>query len=90
MSCSLVLSRHTPIEPFVKVLPPGTCPETRQVRGTNYCLVAVHKPADSDFAKVLVVIDNLGKGAASQAVQNMNLMFSLDERSGLDAVPILP
>lgn len=70
-------------EPFVKVLPLGSHPQTRQVAGTNDCLIAVHKPQHNDTAIVLSVIDNLGKGAAGQAIQNMNLMFGLDETLGL-------
>ncbi len=70
-------------EPFVEVLPAGSHPETRWVRGSNVCLIAVHRPETADVAKVLVVIDNLVKGAAGQAVQNMNLMFGFDETAGL-------
>lgn len=77
-------------EPFVDVLPPGTHPETRGVRGSNMCRIAVHRPPDSDFVVVLSTIDNLVKGAAGQAVQNMNLMFDLDERAGLTAPALLP
>ena len=70
-------------EPFVEVLPAGSHPQTRWVRGSNTCLIAVHKPPTADVAKVLVAIDNLVKGAAGQAVQNMNLMFGVDEALGL-------
>ena len=77
-------------EPFVTVLPAGSHPEIRAVRGVNDCHIAVHKPQGSDVAKVLVVIDNLIKGAAGQAVQNMNIAFGLEETSGLAAVASLP
>lgn len=77
-------------EPFVDVLPAGAHPETRSVRGVNHCRIAVHRPQDDDTVVVLSVIDNLTKGAAGQAVQNMNLMFGLDERSGLGQVALLP
>jgi len=77
-------------EPFVDVLPTGNHPETRSVRGVNTCCIAVHRPQNSDTVVVLSVIDNLVKGAAGQAVQNMNLMFGLDEKVGLDAVALLP
>ena len=77
-------------EPFVDVLPPGSHPETRSVRGTNHCRIAVHRPQGGDIVVVLSVIDNLTKGAAGQAIQNMNLMFGLDERRGLDQVALLP
>ncbi len=77
-------------EPFVDVLPPGSHPETRSVRGANVCRLAVHRPQDGDTAVVLAVIDNLVKGAAGQAVQNMNLMFGLPETSGLGGIALLP
>ncbi len=77
-------------EPFVDVLPAGSHPETRSVRGSNMCRIAVHRPQNSDTVVVLSVIDNLVKGAAGQAVQNMNLMFGLDERLGLEIVALLP
>ncbi|MBI5612288.1 MAG: N-acetyl-gamma-glutamyl-phosphate reductase [Gammaproteobacteria bacterium] len=71
-------------EPFVDVLPAGSHPETRSVRGSNVCRIAVHRPHDGDTAVVLSVIDNLVKGAAGQAVQNLNILFGLDETTGLD------
>lgn len=77
-------------EPFVDVLPPGSHPETRSVRASNVCRIAVHRPQGGDVVVVLSVIDNLVKGAAGQAVQNMNIMFGLDETLGLDIVPVSP
>ena len=77
-------------EPFVDVLPPRSHPETRSVRAANTCRIAIHRPQDSDTLVVLSVIDNLVKGAAGQAVQNMNIMFGLDERTGLNQLPVLP
>ncbi|MES9955587.1 MAG: N-acetyl-gamma-glutamyl-phosphate reductase [Sedimenticola sp.] len=77
-------------EPFVDVLPAGSHPETRSVRGVNHCRIAVHQPQEGDTIVVLSVIDNLVKGAAGQAVQNMNLMLGLDESAGLGAVALLP
>lgn len=77
-------------EPFVDVMPAGSHPETRSVRGVNSCRIAVFRPQDGNTVVVSSVIDNLVKGAAGQAVQNMNLMFDLDERAGLDAVALLP
>ncbi len=77
-------------EPFVDVLPAGGHPDTRSVRGANTCRLAVHRPQDGDTVVVLAVIDNLVKGAAGQAVQNMNLMFGLDERAGLGGIALLP
>lgn len=77
-------------EPFVDVLPAGSHPETRSVRGSNTCRIAVHQPEGGDTLVVLSVIDNLVKGAAGQAVQNMNIMYSLDETTGLNLPPLLP
>ncbi len=77
-------------EPFVDILPAGEHPETRSVRGSNICRIAVHRPQGGDVAVVLSVIDNLGKGAATQAVHNMNIMFGLDEMTGLDLIAALP
>jgi len=77
-------------EPFIDVMPPGSAPDTRSVRASNLARIAVHRPGGGDIATVLVVIDNLVKGAAGQAVQNMNLMFGLPETSGLTGVPVVP
>jgi len=77
-------------EPFVDVLPAGSCPETRSVRAANLCRIAVHRPQGGDMVVVLSVIDNLVKGASGQAVQNMNIMFGLEETAGLCQVPLLP
>ncbi|MDK2123601.1 N-acetyl-gamma-glutamyl-phosphate reductase [Parachitinimonas caeni] len=74
----------------VDVLPKGSHPETRSVRGANVCRMAVHRPQAGDTVVVLSVIDNLVKGAAGQAIQNMNLMFGLPESQGLRQVPLLP
>ncbi len=77
-------------EAFVDVLPAGSMPETRSVRGSNHCRIAVHRPQGGDTVVVLSVIDNLVKGAAGQAVQNMNIMFGLPEATALGIVPLLP
>ena len=77
-------------EPYVDVLPPGAHPETRSVRGANHCRIAVHQPRKGSVVVILSVIDNLVKGAAGQAVQNMNVMFGLDETSGLSGIAVLP
>jgi len=77
-------------ELFVDVLPRGAHPETRSVRGSNVCRIAVHRPQDGDRIVVLSVIDNLVKGAAGQAVQNMNIMFGLAEGEGLNGIALLP
>jgi N-acetyl-gamma-glutamyl-phosphate reductase len=77
-------------EPFVDVMPPGTQPETRWVRGTNQCRIAVHRPFEGDMLVVLAVEDNLVKGAAGQAVQNMNLMFGFPETQAIDQLAVVP
>jgi N-acetyl-gamma-glutamyl-phosphate reductase len=77
-------------EPFVDVMPAGSQPETRSVRGSNHCRIAVYRPQGGDTVVILSVIDNLVKGAAGQAVQNMNIMFGLPEATALHIVPLLP
>jgi N-acetyl-gamma-glutamyl-phosphate reductase len=77
-------------EPFVDVLPAGSHPETRSVKGANDCRIAVHRAPDGHMLVVLSVIDNLVKGAAGQAVQNMNIMCGFEERSGLQLVGLIP
>lgn len=77
-------------EPFVDVLPAGSHPDTRNVRGANRCQIAVHRPMQGNTVVVLAVIDNLVKGAAGQAVQNMNLMFGIPETTGLAAIGLYP
>ena len=77
-------------EPFVDIMPAGSHPDTRSVRGSNLCRIAVHRPHGGDTAVVLSVIDNLTKGAAGQAVQNMNLMCGFAETTGLEQVPLMP
>jgi N-acetyl-gamma-glutamyl-phosphate reductase len=73
--------------PFVRICPPGTFPDTRNVKGTNYCDIGL-KVAERNRRLVLVsAIDNLVKGASGQAVQNMNIMCGLPETAGLDHVP---
>lgn len=77
-------------EKFVDVLPTNSCVDTRYVRGSNRCQIAVHQPQDADIVVVLVVIDNLVKGASGQAVQAMNLMFKFTESLGLETVALYP
>ncbi|WP_374515843.1 N-acetyl-gamma-glutamyl-phosphate reductase [Niveibacterium sp.] len=77
-------------EPFVDVMPAGSTPDTRSVRASNMVRIAVHRPQGGDTVVVLVAEDNLVKGAAGQAVQNMNLMFGLEETAGLTHIPVLP
>ena len=77
-------------EPFVDVMPFGSHPETRSVRGANMCRMALHRQEQSNIVIISSVIDNLVKGAAGQAVQNMNIMFGLKETLGLEAPAMLP
>lgn len=77
-------------EPFVDVMPAGSHPETRSVKGANTCRLSVFRPQGGDTVVVLSVIDNLVKGAAGQAVQNMNIMFGFEETAGLQHIGLLP
>ena len=77
-------------EKFVRVLQPGVCPQTKWVEGSNYVDVNVKVDQRTNRVVMMGALDNLVKGAAGQAVQNMNLMFGLDESEGLDLVPMFP
>ena len=77
-------------EPFVDVMPAGSHPETRFVKGSNMCRIALHRPEGGDTLVMLSVIDNLAKGAAGQAIQNMNIMFGFSETEGLEGAALLP
>ena len=77
-------------EPFVDVMPQGAHPETRSVKGANQCRMAIHPMPEKGKIVILSVIDNLVKGAAGQAVQNLNLMFGLDEKAGLNMPGLMP
>ncbi len=77
-------------EPFVRVVPRGEFPEARNVRGSNFCDVAVTYDTRTNRAIALSAIDNLTKGTAGQAVQDMNILFGLDETSGLWWAPLSP
>jgi N-acetyl-gamma-glutamyl-phosphate reductase len=85
-----LMEAHYDEEPFVDVMAAGSHPETRSVRGTNTCRLSVLTPYSGDVVVVQSVIDNLVKGAAGQAVHNMNLMFGLDEVLGLGQVALSP
>ncbi len=77
-------------EPYVDVLPLNSHPETRSVRGANGCQLAIHRPQEGNTVVVLSVIDNLVKGAAGQAIQNMNIISGLPETMGLMGIGLLP
>jgi len=85
-----IYEQHYENEPFVDVMPPGTHPETRSVKGSNMCRIAIHRPNNGNTVVILSVIDNLLKGAAGQAIQNMNILFGLNEAKGLESIAILP
>ena len=77
-------------EPFVRVLPPGNLPATQYVRGSNFCDIGFTIDRRTGRIIVLSVIDNIVKGAAGQAIQNMNIMCGFDETKGLEVVPLFP
>ncbi|WP_296810181.1 N-acetyl-gamma-glutamyl-phosphate reductase [Thiocapsa sp.] len=85
-----LFSNYYADEPFVDPMPGGAHPDTRSVRGANLCRMAATRQGDSGVVVVQSVIDNLVKGAAGQAVQNMNLMFGIEESAGLGALALLP
>ncbi len=85
-----VYERRYADEPFVDVLPQGEVPATRNVKGSNKCQIAVAYSKDTNTIVVLSAEDNLVKGAAGQAIQNMNIMFGLDEVTGLQNIALLP
>ena len=78
------------LEPFVRVLASGAHPDTRSVRGSNYCRMALHRPPGGRFITILCVEDNLVKGAAGQAIQNMNVMAGFNETEGLEDIALVP
>jgi len=85
-----LFEEHYRGEPFVDVLPSGSEPDTRSVRAANTCRIAVHRPNGGDMLVIISIIDNLVKGASGQAVQNMNIMFGLEEGTGLSQLAIVP
>jgi N-acetyl-gamma-glutamyl-phosphate reductase len=89
-SLQALFEDHYKDAPFVDVMPFGSHPETRSTRGSNMLRLALHRPNDGPTVVILVVQDNLVKGASGQAVQCMNLMFGLDESTGLKQIALLP
>lgn len=77
-------------DPFVNVLAPGMTPTTRQVRGSNYCNLAVFEDRLPGRVILVSTLDNLVKGSSGQAVQNLNIMFGFDETDGLQQQPLYP
>lgn len=81
---------HYNNEPFIRVLKAGTAPETKSVRGTNYCEIGLHSQEDGKRHAIFAVIDNLIKGASGQAIQIMNVLYNIPETVGLEGTAILP
>ncbi len=77
-------------EEFVQILPEGKLPSTHQVRGTNYCFINIFEGQKKGWVTIVSVIDNLCKGSSGQAIQNMNLMFGLEESVGLKQLALFP
>jgi N-acetyl-gamma-glutamyl-phosphate reductase len=76
-------------EPFVRILPAGLTAATNRVRQSNYCDISVHLDLNGSTLIAASAIDNMVKGAAGQAIQNMNILFGFDEKSGLEMIPAL-
>ena len=85
-----LFEQHYANEPFVDVLEPNSYPETRTVRGSNSCRIALHRPGNGKKLVILVVEANLTKGPSGQAIQCMNIMFSQDETAGLSMPALMP
>ncbi|USG60041.1 N-acetyl-gamma-glutamyl-phosphate reductase [Sneathiella marina] len=77
-------------EPFVRLLPKGAVPQTQMVRGSNNCVLNVFEDRIPGRATIIAAIDNLVKGSSGQAVQNMNVMFGLEETTALEQAPLFP
>ena len=87
---SLIFDKYYATEPFVDVMEANSCPETKSVRASNLCRISFYKVPDTKQLVILAVIDNLVKGAAGQAVQNMNIMMGWEETLGLESIPLVP
>ena len=87
---SVIFSKYYEKEPFVDVMEANSCPETKSVRGSNMCRISFYKVPDTNQLVILSVIDNLVKGAAGQALQNMNIMMGWEGSLGLELIPLAP
>ena len=85
-----IYEKRFELEKFVDVMPLGSLPDTRSVKGSNMCRIALHQAPAGNKIIVLAVIDNLVKGSSGQAIQNMNIMFGLEESLGLEQVALMP
>ncbi len=77
-------------EPFIRIYPKGKLPNTKDVRGSNFCDMGTMVSETDDRAVVVTAIDNLVKGASGEAVQNMNIMLGYPETMGLEVLPLSP
>lgn len=87
---SVIFDKYYGNEPFVDVMEQNSCPETKSVRASNMCRISFYKVPDTNQLVILSVIDNLQKGAAGQALQNMNIMMGWEETLGLKSIPLAP
>ena len=87
---SVIFNKYYSQEPFVDIMEKDSCPEIKSVRGSNVCRISYYKVPDTKQLLVLAVIDNLVKGAAGQAVQNMNIMMGWEEITGLQSISLAP
>jgi N-acetyl-gamma-glutamyl-phosphate reductase len=85
-----IYQTHYQGEPFVRIYPKGKFPNTRDVKGSNYCDIGLKVNEGDGRLVVVTAIDNLVKGASGQAVQNMNIMLGFPETMGLDVLPLTP
>ena len=79
--------KHYEDEPFVRVLPLGSTATTKNVRGSNFCDLSIHVVNDGKLLEMVAALDNMVKGAAGQAVENMNLLYGFPETMGIDLIP---
>ena len=77
-------------KPFVRVRDIGIYPKTKEVYGSNFCDIGIYVDEINQMAIIVSVIDNLVKGASGQAIQNLNLLYGLDETTGLNQLPVYP
>jgi N-acetyl-gamma-glutamyl-phosphate reductase len=85
-----VFEKYYQEEPFVRLYPKGKVPNTKDVRGSNYCDIGIEVDETNNRAVIVTAIDNLVKGASGEAVQNMNIMLGYPETMGLDVLPLSP
>src|ERR1700704_6374933 len=88
--CAQPPPRPYPGEPFVHMARKGVMPQTQNVRGSNYVQIGVIEDRIKDRAIVISTLDNLVKGSAGPAIQNMNLMFGFPETTGLEQIALFP